>query len=144
MLQKTPPLQSNPGLTLLEVVLTITLVALLAAAASYFIGSNFQSTRYENTRAKMDAIRRAVVGDRSIDNEGKRTSFGYYGDMGQFFTTLTDLTTIGTQPAWAYNSSLGVGAGWRGPYYNPTFTSEYDVTQDEWGTPLSTTPPWEL
>jgi type II secretory pathway pseudopilin PulG len=123
----------NSGLTLIELVLTFSLLAILATAASYYIGSSVDSVRYESTRTKMEAIRRAILGTTATDNEGKKTSFGFHGDMGRLPAALVDLTTVGSQAEWTYDSTLGIGAGWRGPYYNPGFSAEYDVTKDEWG-----------
>ena len=126
--------KSRKGLTLIEIVMTIALIAILATASSYWIGSNFENVRYEATRTKMEIIRRAILGNPGVDAESRRTSFGYFGDFGNFPGALSRLTTIGTQAAWAYNATLGIGAGWRGPYYKPTFNTEYNESTDEWGT----------
>src|SRR5947209_5130664 len=108
-------LKSNSGVTLMELVLTLAILAILAGALSYFVGSNFDATRYENTRAKMDTIREAVLGNNALDNEGHRIHFGYVGDMGGLPATLANLTTVGAQAAWAVDGTTGVGTGWRGP-----------------------------
>jgi prepilin-type N-terminal cleavage/methylation domain-containing protein len=132
--------QKNRGMTLIELVITLALIAIVAASSTFFVGDKIDNIRYENTRKKMEAIRTAIYGNEAVDNEGHRTSFGYFGDMGGFPSSLTDLTTQGGQTTWAYDATLGIGAGWRGPYYNQTFATEFDVSKDEWGTAFSYRP----
>jgi hypothetical protein len=56
-----------------------------------------------------------MIGDPNLKTSGVRSGFGYLGDMGNLPLTLDNLVTSQT-PAYAFNSSKGVGAGWRGPY----------------------------
>ena len=44
---------------------------------------------------------------------------------------LKKLITQGAQPSYTFSSSLGIGAGWQGPYVQGS--TEDEVTQDEFG-----------
>ncbi len=57
-----------------------------------------------------------MIGDASLKIKGVRSDFAYLGDMGNLASTLDDLVTQGAQPAYAFDSSKQVGAGWKGPY----------------------------
>lgn len=121
-------------MTLLEVVLAVGLLAILAGVSVQMVGNNQDSERYEQTRAKMEQIRVAIFGDDALDAKGDRLHYGYYGDMGGLPATLTSLVTRGSQPAWAFDTGPGIGAGWRGPYYRDPFTTSLAVDLDAWGT----------
>jgi len=128
------PFKGKAGLTLLEVVLAVGLLGVLAAVSVQMVGGNQDAERYEQTRVKMEAIRVAIFGDDALDSKGERLHYGYYGDMGGFPVTLSSLLTRGSQPAWAFDTGPGIGAGWRGPYYRDPFTTSLAVDLDAWGT----------
>lgn len=134
------PLKSISGFSLVEVVATIALLAVLAAVSTSIMTGNQNAQRYEETRRKMELIRTAILGDEALDAQGQRFHFGFLGDMGAMPTNLTDLTTIGAQPAWAMDTRYGIGAGWRGPYYVDKFTTSAAIGVDAWGTSFSWTP----
>lgn len=113
--------------------MTLVVVAILARMSlSYFSGET-NTVRFDATRNKVDVLRKAILGDDTIDNEGRRKNFGYHGDMGKLPASLNDLVTQGAQPAWTYQTYHGFGVGWRGPYLQGGFTGGPSVTLDEWG-----------
>jgi len=124
----------NSGLTLLEVVLAVALIAVLAGVSVQMVGRSADSERYEQTRVKMELIKSAIFGDGALDAKGQRIHFGYFGDMGGMPVALSSLTTRGGQTAWAFDSRYGIGAGWRGPYYVDPYTTSLAVDLDAWGT----------
>lgn len=120
------------GFTFIEFVMAIAVMAVIGLmTASLFQGkSDFE--RWEETRKKMEAIRVSLLGDTLGDPGFERSRFGYFGDMGRLPTNFTLITAAET-PAWAFVGSNGVGAGWRGPYYNPKFRDSYAMELDGWG-----------
>jgi uncharacterized delta-60 repeat protein/prepilin-type N-terminal cleavage/methylation domain-containing protein len=133
------PHKNQSGFSLIELVMVIVIIAVVATYVAVDLNDKPDSLRFEQTRAKLEAIRSAIVGDDSISAEGQRLHFGYFGDMGKIPATLTDLTTIGAQSAWAYSASLGFGVGWRGPYVSQgaRISGSLDslsINRDEWGT----------
>lgn len=137
-------LRQRQGFTLIELVLTILLVAILATVSSTMVGTSVDAERYEATRQKMDAMRTAILGDTSLDAQGRRARFGYAGDFGGLPASLSNLTTS-TSPAWAFNTAEYVGAGWRGPYVLEADAGAEGITKDKWGNDFvwspSATPP---
>ena len=131
LFSRLAPKQS--GFTLIELVLTTVLMAILATLAVPLVTGNADGYKYERTRQKMDVIRLAIFGDPSLGADGHRTKFGYFGDMGRFPAALTDLTTQGAQTAYTFDNTYGTGAGWRGPYFASEFNNEYTIDKDEWG-----------
>jgi len=121
------------GFSVVELVMTLVVVAILARMSMTYFGGESNTLRFEATRAKVDVLRKAILGDDTIDNEGRRKNFGYHGDMGKLPATLSDLVTQGSQPAWTYQTYHGFGVGWRGPYVQSGFTGGPAVTLDEWG-----------
>ena len=104
------------GLSLIEVII---ILAVLAVLVALLVPSSVQvltGARRDTTLDEMENLQIAMIGDRDLKTSGVRSSFGYIGDMGNLPAALDDLVTQGAQPAYAFNSSLGVGAGWRGPY----------------------------
>jgi len=118
------------GVTLVELVLVIILLSVLGTVVISTVGDSGDAARYEETRRRMEELRRAILGDDTRDPEGKRQNFGYHGDLGQLPSKLTDLITP-QAPAWSYNSTYGVASGWRGPYLKTQQGAQID--KDVWG-----------
>lgn len=131
---------SQQGFTLIEIALTIAVMAILAGVTTFFVTDYANAQKWEATKYKMDMIKRAIVGDDTVDAEGKRVNFGYHGDMGAVPTNLTDLSAVGAQAAWSVDGTSGMGAGWRGPYVSTQFSASYTIDEDEWGTAFVWTP----
>jgi len=129
--------KASKGFTLIEMLLVITLVAILGTMTYSQLRGNSDANRFEITRSRLEAIRVAIQGDTTVDKEGQRRHFGFHGDMGRLPATLNELVVQGAQPAWSFNTFFGIGAGWRGPYVDdPT------IAKDGWGrTFLYTTAP---
>ncbi len=125
--------KATAGFTIVELVMVIALLSVLATMTFTTLGDNVDANHYAETRAKMDAIRTAILGEDTVDGEGHRTRFGYLGDMGNFPVTLSSLTTQGSQPNWAYDTFYGFGSGWRGPYLAENFSNALAVDLDAWG-----------
>ncbi len=111
------------GFTLIEMVVSLAVVAILAGIATPLIYQQITSDRTEETRAKMKMIYQAMRGN------PESGTYGYVGDIGSLPAGLNDLLA---QPAGVSSYATyknGVGYGWRGPYLN---TQDNGIV-DGWG-----------
>lgn len=119
--------------SIIELMLALMVLAILAQVSVTYFSDTSDGQRFEQTRQKVDTLRSAILGDDTVDNEGRRKNFGYHGDMGKLPSTLSDLVAQGAQNAWSFSTYHGFGSGWRGPYVHSGFTGGAAVTHDEWG-----------
>lgn len=127
--------RGTSGFTVLELLMVLLLTGVLYTFMIGDVQRNDDAIKYEQTRARMEAIRIAIIGsETSTDFEGKRSNFGYYGDVGAMPSTLYDLITKPAAMAtWAFNTLHGIGVGWRGPYIVSTMISgEKAYDRDGW------------
>jgi type II secretory pathway pseudopilin PulG len=108
--------QRDKGLSLIEVIVILAVMVILIALLVPSTVQILSGARRNVTLDEMENLKKAMIGDPDLKTSGVRSSFAYLGDMGNLPSTLDDLVTQGAQPAYAFNSSKGVGAGWRGPY----------------------------
>ena len=110
--------------TLLELLLVTVILGLIASTALLVVDHSDDQFRFEETKRRLQLIEQALLGKNSDDISG------YLADTGQLPLSITDFTS---KPAalndWSFNSLLGFGTGWRGPYIS-TFDS---VFKDGWG-----------
>ncbi len=132
-------IDGEAAFTLVEFVLVILLMGILAGVSIPFVRDNQNAQRYQVTKAKLEALRAAILGDSTVDAAGSRTHFGYVGDMGRLPTALSNLTTAET-PAFSFDSTYGFGSGWRGPYVSLELIGTQPVDKDEWGNSLVYSP----
>jgi type II secretory pathway pseudopilin PulG len=145
------------GLTLLELLLVVAILSAVAWMSLGLVSNNTDQVRFEDTRNRLAAIRRAIIGDTGRTINGGPELRGYVADMGILPTDLNALiareycngkpdkttsaacTTAGgtwvTQPAYAYNADYGLWSGWNGPYLPAAELSRYPRFQDGWGRP---------
>lgn len=124
-------LKSKKAFTLIEVVLTMLLLALFAGIGAVIVGENADASRFEQTRQHLEKIRQAIVGDTSLNpKSSRRTNFGFTGDWGGLPSAMSNLTT-NPGSAYSFNSTYGFGAGWRGPYITSAI-SGIDSLKDAW------------
>lgn len=111
------------GFTLIEMVVSLAIVAILAGIATPLIYQQITSDRIEETREEMKMIYQAIMGN------PESGTYGYVGDIGSLPAGLNDLLAIpaGVSPYATYKN--GVGYGWRGPYLN---TQDNGIV-DGWG-----------
>jgi len=109
-------MQREKGLSLIEVVIILAVMVILVALLVPSTVQILTGARRNVTLDEMENLKKAMIGDPDLKTSGVRSSFAYLGDMGNLPSTLDDLVTQGAQPAYAFNSGKGVGAGWRGPY----------------------------
>ncbi len=108
--------EREKGLSLIEVIVILAVLVILVALLVPSTVQILTGARRNVTLDEMENLKKAMIGDPDLKTSGVRSNFAYLGDMGNLPSTLDDLVTQATQPAYAFNSSKGVGAGWRGPY----------------------------
>jgi len=117
------------GFGLMELTVVIIVAAVLMAVAMQSMTVVVQHARQTKTEREMEMLARAIVGDPSLTSGGRRSDFGYVGDIGAFPTDLQAL----------YRNPGGYGT-WDGPYIDPGLL--HDSTgfkMDEWGMPYTYT-----
>ena len=105
------------GLSLIEVIIILAVLATLIALLVPSTVQQLTAARRDSTLDEMEALQRALIGDPDLIAQGVRTDFGYLGDMGNLPADLDDLVVQGAQPAFGFDSTMKIGAGWKGPYF---------------------------
>lgn len=128
--------RSERGFTLLEMLLVIFLMALVASAGLMLTEGVEDQAKYDETKHRMELIRKAIVGDPTRTVNGAPELSGFVADMGRLPLCLAELLTLGDEvvpatvpktyespcddtvivSAWNLDQDTGVGIGWRGPY----------------------------
>lgn len=109
------------GLTLVELLVVLTIIAVLSTVALRSVAQITEEKRFEANTSQLEEIGRAVLGDTD--------TVGFVGDIGRLpigqgavaEELLTELWTGGDLPAYAISTPNGdsevrLGVGWRGPY----------------------------
>ncbi|MBN44988.1 MULTISPECIES: type II secretion system protein [unclassified Methylophaga] len=109
------------GFTLLEMVLVLFLIGLLASAGLLFTEGVEDQAKYDETKRRMELIRKAIVGDTTRTINGAPEVSGFAADMGRLPQCIKELlvneTCEGvTIEPWSVVTDTGIGFGWRGPY----------------------------
>lgn len=147
---------SEQGFTLLELLMVVAILSAVAWMALGTVTNDMGQVRYEDTRNRLNAIRKAIIGDTSRTLNGGPQISGYVADIGELPSELnaliqkdycpdhpeidnsTDCATAGetwedSRPTYTYNSTYGIWAGWRGPYLNAAELTDYPKFLDGWG-----------
>lgn len=114
----------NRGFTLIEVIVVIAIVSILAGVMIPFIYRVWESADVETTKERMSDLKKAMVGDPRLIQNGVRIHYGYVGDCGGLPSALEILVDEGKGKAEC--------PGWNGPYLPAGFNSG-DYNKDAWG-----------
>ena len=115
--------QLQKGFTLLEMVLVLFLVGLMASATLMLTENVEDQAKYDETKRRMEIMRKAIVGDPTRTVNGGPEISGFVADMGRLPSCVREILephycidASGALAAWAIDTSTGIGSGWRGPY----------------------------
>ncbi|MDF1587655.1 MAG: prepilin-type N-terminal cleavage/methylation domain-containing protein [Gammaproteobacteria bacterium] len=123
--QQSRPVGLKPnlqkGFTLLEMVLVLFLVGLMASATLMLTEGVEDQAKYDETKRRMDIMRKAIVGNPTRTVNGSPEISGFAVDMERLPGCVRELlepvqcdgSALGT---WSIDASTGIGFGWRGPY----------------------------
>lgn len=129
------------GFTLLEMVLVLFLIGLLASAGLLFTEGVEDQAKYDETKRRIELIRKAIIGDTTRTINGAPEISGFAADTGRLPACIAELFYLDTEnpisgvaadlyrspcdtsnvtdlplPYWFMNQTTGIGFGWRGPY----------------------------
>ncbi|MEM1313100.1 MAG: hypothetical protein AAGI51_00990 [Pseudomonadota bacterium] len=130
--------RAQTGFSLLEVLVTTGILAGAAYVALSTVEVDTGRHRYDMTEQRLDAIRRALVGDAGLAANGSPVVSGFVADVGQLPPCLQALvvrevdcdgdgTDDFTPPSFNFDDVLSYG--WRGPY----LTTRSGSYPDAWG-----------
>ncbi len=128
-------MKNKKAFTLIEVLMTISLVSILTVASISMFDASLNEARFDATYKEMLQLRKALIGD--LENttiEGDRIRFGFLGDMGGLPPMNLGLGMLNTKPVstplYVLDNASKLGAGWNGPYISSTENEDY--LKDAW------------
>lgn len=152
-LRQSAKSRSTAGLTLLEMVIVLGILAILATVAVRSLEPIADQSRYEATKRQLDTIRQAVADPQPIRQSDGSVSFsGFVSDIGRLpvsngagvleLAELWDESlfqnypfAVRSGPATPIDySTIVLPCGWRGPYLQPARLE--DGLFDGWGNPF--------
>lgn len=110
----------NRGFTLIEIIVAMAILSIMAGTLVPMLYKTWESNEIAVTRGRMLELKKAMVGDRALVQQGIRTHYGFVGDNGLLPAGIDDLLTA---PAGWVN--------WNGPYLGGFDPDTYK--SDAWG-----------
>lgn len=126
--------------TLIEVLVTMTIISILLGILTPAVWKFWESEEIAATRERMREIRKGLVGDKSLVQNGVRTHYGFVGDNGElpFRNYSSDgglnyliSKPVGGYPYWNGPYLTGFGADWNKDAWGRPF--KYQLTMDTYG-----------
>ncbi len=137
------------GFTLVELLLVILILSSLALVTTFLVDNMNEQFRFDQTKSRLEQIRRAIIGDSSRTLNGQTEVSGFVADMGRLPASLSELVELGLQNPWqmatsslndgslsAVTLSIQLPGGWRGSYIDVLPSSDLSsvrAVRDGWG-----------
>ena len=113
--------------TLIEVMVVMAVISILAGMMMPSVWIFWESEEIAKTRERMREIRKGLIGDKSLVQNGVRTHYGFVGDNGELpflnYSATGGLSYLVNKPEGGYPQ-------WNGPYLSG-FGSDWN--KDAWG-----------
>lgn len=114
----------NAGFTLLELLLVVGILSALALSATAFVDNRDDQQRFEETRHRLQAIRRAILGDESA-SLAQFVPAGFVAENGLLPPDLNSLLSNQDDPATTLLNETSKPSGWKEravlePVFDPT------------------------
>jgi prepilin-type N-terminal cleavage/methylation domain-containing protein len=111
------------GMTLIELLVVIVIIGILGAVSLRAVDLIRERTNYDKTMRAMEHLANAIAGNPDLVADGRRTDFGFVGDLGRMPTSLEEL-----------RRNLNNNPAWNGPYVRIPFTGDsLSFKTDAWG-----------
>ncbi|MCK5305982.1 MAG: type II secretion system protein [Candidatus Omnitrophica bacterium] len=148
------------GFSLIELLVVLAIMGFFVAMMTQVFTKGDDQRRFDETRIRMEEIKKAILGSEGAYAHGQRQFAGYAADMGGL-PLLDDALDDGVAtnqpeglwivdldhgpnpdlPTWGYQAVSRIWMGWRGPYIEePTLRSGEVLGQeklrDGWGNPF--------
>ncbi len=120
-------LNNSSGFTLIELVIIIVVLGIVAAIAIPKMANVTESSKINSTRAEMQMLKRAIIGNPNIVAGGRYADAGFEGDIGHPPVTLAELIA---KPDSLSAYDKFTRRGWNGPYVD---SSGNEYLKDAWG-----------
>jgi len=116
-----PSLRS--GMTLVELLIVLVIIGILGAVTLRTVDVTRERANFDKTMKAMQRLSNAISGNPDLIGEGRRTDFGFVGDVGRMPTSLEELRrNVSNNPSW------------NGPYVRQPFTGDSTgFKTDAWG-----------
>jgi general secretion pathway protein G len=113
--------------TLIEVMVVMAIISILAGMMAPAVWRFWESEEIATTRERMREIKKGLVGDKSLVQNGMRTHYGFIGDNGELpfanYSASGGLSYLVSKPVGGYPH-------WNGPYLSG-FGADWN--KDAWG-----------
>ena len=92
---------SQPGMTLMEIIIVVIILGILAGISMRSIQRIDSNARFNETIDEMNILAEAIVGNPSVIQNDIRIDFGYVGDTGVMPPTIEDLfSNVSSVSGW--------------------------------------------
>lgn len=122
--------------TLIEVMVVMAIISILAGMMAPAVWRFWESEDIATTKQRLEDLKLAMVGDRTLIQDGVRRSYGFVGDNGELpfgnFTAMGGLKYLADRPDSGYPK-------WAGSYMKGGFDRS-NFTTDAWGKTFIYTP----
>jgi prepilin-type N-terminal cleavage/methylation domain-containing protein len=116
------------GFTFVEIIVTMAVLSILIGIIVPISYRAWEAGEIRLTRERMADLKKAMIGDPALVQQGIRVGYGFVGDNGELPAGLDDLV-----------ANQGVYANWNGPYL-VAGSDPREFAEDAWGEPLIYTP----